>query len=222
MQKVSTVQAETEQNKKLIQSAIKRPAQQAYTPEPYTTDVNTSVVQNVMNDLAVIRETIASFEQRIIVLERQYSIPLVETVVQPEEDTSDAGVNDETLTDEEYSLQEARKEYFNSLEESINIEIDEEFTQVVRESFEQMVTSRDDWAQGTSLKSAECSANSCMVVLSYSRDMDPMSQTEFDNMAFMWNKDLPRAKARYKSNPDGTTDIIMYYAKTGSRLPRMP
>ena len=223
-QNVTAIQTENEKNKLIIQSSMNRPLQQDSTHEPLLTDPNDAYVKDIMKHLSGLKESIDSFEKRITALERQnpfHNSALTEPLSE-ETELTETSADDETMSDSEYSQQEARKNFYNSLETAINSEIDEAFTQDVKVSFEQMILSREDWAQATALKSAECSKNQCKVVFSYNNNMDPISQSEFDNSIYFWNKNLPRAMARYEGTPDGTTDIIMYFAKKGSRLPAIP
>ena len=221
-QKIATVQSDNEQSLSNMESTIRKSNQQGSAVDVSPAGVDENFNKDILNHLQDIKKSMASFEKRISRLEGQQNLASLAEITEDEAEETTSENNDESMSDKAAALQAARAEHYDSLEQSIFSDIDEVFTQEVTTSFEQMVASREVWAKEAALKSAECSETRCKVVLSYNPKMDSVAMTDFDGMVFLWNKELPRATARFESNPDGRTDMIIYFARKGTRLPRMP
>lgn len=180
--------------------------------------------QAVLDSLSKIEDMMVSIDERVKDLEEEIEIVRLDAsgrAGQANEEIIDENLNDE-FSPKALEIQEARNQYYSTMEQTIAQTADESFTQNVRSSFEEMVTSREEWSQSTSFKSAECGAEFCKVVLSYKQDVEPIVEFEFEAMAHFWNKDLGTSTTRFQGQPDGTTNLTMYFAKKGVELPLLP
>lgn len=195
-------------------------------PPADNTDPSTSkktASETIISILKQMQGNLEQLDSRITSMEDELELKRLDEGALSEQDSAEENIRDPDTDPELIAAnvvrQEARKQYFLDVENTIFQTADDEFTQQVNSSFQALVESNEKWVNLTSVQSTDCGNEFCKVVLNYSKDLDPISQFEFDGMAYIWNKDLPRAKAIYQTRSDGSTDIIMYFAKTGSRLP---
>lgn len=177
--------------------------------------------------LGELRHAIRSLEERIEAIEARRTVDPLDGPTSEQNSSDYDFAAEEQDTDEQPSQERlrkhaARKAYYESLEQSIWDVPDETFTQNVTSSFEEMVASRKEWAMNASLELATCSNAHCKVVLNYDNDMDPTALFELDASVFMWDKELPKSTAYHQSLPDGTTNLVIYFARSGAQLPVLP
>jgi len=140
-----------------------------------------------------------------------------------ESDLREERIDDETPTASELTLAQARKDYFQNLEQSIAGNFDEQFSQEITNNYTSFLSTGEAWTEGVSVNPSECSGEFCKVVVNYPSDMDPTAQFELDGRVYLEvSKQLPQSKSIERTNSDGTKEIVIYFAKDGVQFPQFP
>jgi hypothetical protein len=181
----------------------------------------------LVNAIDEIQDGIENLDKRVEAIESRPAVvasaqPAPEPAVHDVDEVLDQQDADTHPTAAQLEKQAARKAYYESMEQAIWTAPDEAFTEDVATSFREMVASREDWAGNASIEVATCGGSYCKLVLNYDNDMDPTALFELDAGVFLWNKDLPTATAYSESLPDGTTNMVLYFARRGADLPVLP
>ncbi len=114
----------------------------------------------LLKNLKKIQGLLASMDQRIRVLEQTDDIEQLDDTEQDPQSLPDEQSDDE-FSAQSMAEQAARQRYYENLEQTITQTADESFTHEVHASFEDLVTSRDEWANKTFVKSANCGGEFC-------------------------------------------------------------
>lgn len=173
--------------------------------------------------LKQVQSSLSKLQDRMNTLENElfaYSNALNNSEAQPMADTVFEQPSSTNRTPDTQLRQDTTAQYFQEIDHAILQSLDPQYTQTVQFSYENMITSRDDWAQNTSIKSSECGAEFCKVILNYDNSMDAVARLEFDAMAYSQIPELAKSRSQYRNNPDGTTDIIIHSARIGNELPK--
>lgn len=115
-----------------------------------------------------------------------------------------------------------RRAYFHNLDRSIVDNADPLLSQEINAIYTSILASGEEWAQDAELVSSECGGDFCKVVINHPNDMPPMAQLTLDAEILLQVMDeFPRSISKSQTKPDGSTNLIVYFAKKGANMPRM-
>ena len=135
-----------------------------------------------------------------------------------EDDSSMLSVTGSVADPEQAKL--SRVQYFLGIDQQISAELKPRVSDDVSNRFETLFNSREDWGENVNLDTSECGSQYCKIVVTYPRDLDPISEFELEGSLYMPTvADYPNSKSFSTVRADGRKELTMYFSAKDTNFP---